>query len=320
MGNLKNKDNLNKTEILNELLKVLNHELGHAVSIQTINKYQNDYFSSGNEEGIPKVVKDIFEAYTYVKSFYNINIDNPQMKDYFKVSMSRDASLPLFYFNYYLTSPTEFATAIFSDPEFGNSVNKILELKDLNSKNKRAKKNKSLFESIRQLFKKLIDFILGRDSQINLELNSYINLVKLAEINKKIKLQDIPDLDNTPAYLASSNFNKDSQEKITSNLEKLLNHENVSGVTLEEDVTDGKYINAEGGRFSRLTEFIGNNFFIKKKSTEKEADYYANRDYKSQGLATTEPIKILTDGNVLRTFTYDQLVDYHVRKGNNFKR
>jgi hypothetical protein len=105
----------------------------------------------------------------------------------------------------------------------------------------------------------------------------------------------------------------------TESLNKIMSSDNVDGVILQSDTDNGKYQDKKGNLFDRLTEFVSDIFFSSMSTRVKEPEYYATKDFSDRGVPITEKISKKVDNGKEQLFTYDELVQYHKRKSNNYK-
>lgn len=293
---------------LAQLIKHVNHEIGHRNTFAVAVRYKEAYANNPKDPSIPKPVRDIFDTYAYLNSIQGTEEYQEILKQYAEGDAVKE-----YYATYYGKSIEEFINAIFVDNKYGELMQKVMY------------KKASLFDKIKMFINSLINYIVGKKVFTNFAFNSPSYYFRIANINADSLKKD-PSLAlriQDKLNLVAPDPNKDRSNNDTpkfsnENMDKLLQHPTVNGVYLEEDIVDGKYKDTKGGSYNRLTEFITHNF-LNKKVGQKEAEYYATLDYKRQGLSTDQPIKI-TIGKKLKEFTYEELVKYHVIKGNNFKR
>jgi hypothetical protein len=296
-------------------------------------------------------LQNIFKAYEEMKVLASTITDEELMElsevnDNVRYVMNKRT------LNYAFSNVKEFVAYMYSDPTFKKIIENLGTKLAYKTKAQEPQTFTAKFvNNLKKWFKDLLEFLLGRQlvftkdrEEYTSVLGSMKNLYSISLYSSRIR-KDANEvaalLDKTKDgkdYLietrdddevdeggedtdeeATAAEKDDSRNEQTESLNKIISSDNVDGVMLQSDTDEGKYQDKNGNLYNRLTEFVSNIFFSSMSGKVREPEYYATKDFSDRGVPITEKISKKVDNGKEQLFTYDELVEYHKRKSNNYK-
>lgn len=332
--------NVTDSQWANQIANTLTHELAHRSTSLALQKYypiwQNRKTTPKAAAKIPIQIQNIFRAYQEMK-LLSKTLTKEELramsvvKDNVKFVVTKK-SLEYAFSNIY-----EFTAHMYTDPVFKNVVEVLSKQMEGIVDETGTNLGQNLIQKLKEWFNKVLEFLLGRQLVFTADqedrasvLEGYNSLYVLALHTNAIrndKRADIlvRDIDEDLYQLDEEEQDEEDADEDTpreeqvSVLNKILQSPNVNGVMLESDTNGGVYRDSVGKAYNRLTEFVSDIFFSSMSTKVREPEYYATRDFADRGIPTTGTISKKVDNGKEQLFTFDQLVEYHRRKSNNYK-